>query len=186
VFPHIGPGIPYSTWKQVNKINPSILLQILSPLISLGYHTASFKGSNGIVLDKAGKSSYESSSSFWIIVLIRTFSTILKRIIESRLLLAAGSKGLLNPNHCGSLPGLSTYDLVLTLTNYVRNLQRPCFKVSLLFLDIKACFDNFDNSTLARILREGGITPYQVSWVWSFPSEPSSTLVFPQSPVTPS
>ena len=57
-----GPdGIPYSTWKQVNKINPSILLQILAPLVLLGYHPASLKGSNGVVLDKPGKPSYEST-----------------------------------------------------------------------------------------------------------------------------
>ena len=50
-----GPnGIPYSTWKQVTRVNPSILLQILSPLVSLGYNPACLKGSNGIVLDKPG------------------------------------------------------------------------------------------------------------------------------------
>ena len=32
-----GPdGIPYHTWKQVNKLNPSVLLQILAPLVLLG------------------------------------------------------------------------------------------------------------------------------------------------------
>jgi len=71
-----GPdGVPYSTWKQVNKINPS-LFQMLSPLVDLGYHAASLKGSNGIVLDKPGTPSYESPASFRIIVLIRTFSKI--------------------------------------------------------------------------------------------------------------
>ena len=36
-----GPdGIPYSTWNQVNKINPSILLLILALLVLLGYHPA--------------------------------------------------------------------------------------------------------------------------------------------------
>ena len=85
-----GPdGIPYSTWKQVNKINPSILLQILAPLVLLGYHPASLQSSNGVVLDKPGKPSYESLSSFRIIVLIRTFSKILERIIATRLLAAA-------------------------------------------------------------------------------------------------
>jgi len=55
-----GPdGIPYSTWKQVYKINPAILLQILSPLLLLGYHPGSLKSSNGVVLDKPGKPSYE-------------------------------------------------------------------------------------------------------------------------------
>jgi len=155
-----GPdGIPYSTWKQVNKINASILLQILTPLVLLGYHPASLKSSNGVVLDKPGKPSYESPSSFRIIVLIRTFSKILERIIAARLLTAARLRGLLHPNQCGSLPGLSTYDACLTLTNDVKTLQRPRLKVSSVFLDIKAGFDNVDNNTLARILREGGYPP---------------------------
>jgi len=182
----LGPdGIPYSTWKQVNRENPSILLQILSPLISLGYHPASLKGSNGIVLDKPGKPSYECPASFRIIVLIRTVSKILERIIASRLLLAARSTGMLNPNQYGSLPGLSTYDAVLTLFNNVKTLQRLRLKVSSLFLDIKAGFDNVNNSTLARILREGGIPHYLVSWVSSFLGERSCTLVFQGAPGTP-
>ena len=181
-----GPdGIPYSTWKQVKRENPSILLQILSPLVSLGYHPASLKASNGIVLDKPGKPSYESPTSFRIIVLIPTVSKILERIIASRLLLAARSKGMLNPNQCGSLPGLSTYDAVLTLFNNVKTLQRPRLKVWSLFLDIKAGSDNVDNSTLARILREGGISRYLVSWVSSFLEERSCTLVFQGAPGTP-
>jgi len=92
-------GIPYSTWKQVNKINPSILLQILAPLVLLGYHPASLKGSNGVVLDKPGKPSYESPESFRIIVLIRTFSKILERIIAARLLAAARLRGCCTPTN---------------------------------------------------------------------------------------
>ena len=181
-----GPdGIPYSTWKQVNKINPSILLATLAPLVSQGYHPASLKGSNGVVLDKPGKPSHESPSSFRIIVLIRTFSKILERIIAARLLTAARSKALLHPNQCGSLPGVSTYDACLTLTHNVKTLQRPRLKVSSLFLDIKAGFDNVDNNTLARILREGGIPPYLVSWVSSFLGERSCTLIFQGAPGTP-
>jgi len=91
--------------------------------VNQGYHSALLKGSNGIVLDTPGKPSYESSASFRIIILIRTFSKILERIIASRLGLAARSKGLLNPNQCGSLPGLSTYDAVLTLFKDLRTLQ---------------------------------------------------------------
>jgi len=180
-----GPdGIPYSTWKQVNKINPSILLQILAPLVLLRYHPASLKSSNGVVLDKPGKPSYESPSSFRIIVLIRMFSKILERIIAARLLTAARLKRLLHPNQCGSLPGLSTYDACLTLTNNVKTLQTPRLKVSTLFLDIKAGFDNVDNNTLALILMEGRIPPYLVSWVSSFLVERSCTLIFQGAPET--
>jgi len=181
-----GPdGIPYSTSKQVNKINPSILLHILGPLVVLAYHTPSLKSSNGVVLDKPGKTSYESSSSFRIIVLIRTFSKILEKIIAARLLAAALLKGLLYPNQCGSLPGLSIYDACLTLTNDVKTLHRPRLKVSSLFLDIKAGFDNVDNNTLARILRKGGIPPYLVCWVSSFLWERSCNLIFLGAPGTP-
>jgi len=178
-------GIPYSTWKQVNKINPSILLQVLSRLVLLGYHPTSLKSSNGVVLDKPGKPSYESPSSFRIIVLIRTISKILERIVAARLLAAARLRGLLHPSPCGSLPGLSTYDACLSLTNDVRTLQRPRLKVSSLFLDIKAGFANVDNKTLARILREGRIPPYLVSWVSSFLGERSCTLIFQVALVTP-
>jgi len=182
----LGPdGIPYSTWKQVNKINPSILLLILAPLVLLGYHPTSLKGSNSVLLDKPGKPSYESPSSFRIIVLICTFLKILERIIAARRLAAARLRGLLHPNQCGSLPGLSTYDACLTLTNDVKTLQRPRLKVSSRFLNIKAGFDNVDNSTLARILREGGIPPYLVSWVSSFLGERSCTLIFQGAPGTP-
>ena len=182
----LGPdGIPYSTWKQVNKTNASILLQILAPLVLLGYHPASLNGSNGVVLDKPGKPSYGSPSSFRIIVLIQTCSKILERIIAARLLVAARLRGLLHRNQCGSLPGLSTYDACLTLTNDINTLQRPRLKVSSLCLDIKAGFDHVDNNTLARILREGGIPPYLVSWVVSFLGERSCTLIFHGAPGTP-
>ena len=85
-----GPdGIPYFTWKQGNQINRSILVHILAPLVLLGYHPASLKSSNGVVLDKPGKPSYKSASSFRIIVLIRTISKVLERIIAACLLAAA-------------------------------------------------------------------------------------------------
>jgi len=112
------------------------------------------------------------------------FSKILERIIAARLLAAARLRGLLDPNQCGSLPGLSTYDACLTLTNDVKTLQRPRLKVSSLFLDIKAGFDNVDNSSLVRILREGGIPPYLVFWVSSFLGERSCTLIFHGAPGT--
>jgi len=181
-----GPnGISYLTWKRVNAINPSILLQILSQLVSLGHDLASLKGANRVVLDKPGKPSYKSTSSFRIIVLLGTVSKILERIIAARLLLTACSRGLIHPNQCGFLPRLSTYDACLTLMNHLKTLQRPRLKVSSLFLDFKAGFDNIDNPTLACILREGGIPRYLGSWLASCLGERSCTLVFQGAPGTP-
>ena len=189
MLPDLAPGPgrdtlhDLETGQQNQPIEPSpnTCRQVL-----LRYHPASLKSLNGMVLDKPGKPSYESPSSFRIIVLIRTISKILERIIAARLLAAARLRGLLHPNQCGSLPGLSTYDACLTLAKDVKTLLRPRLKVSSLFLDIKAGFDNVDNSTLARILRAGGIPTYLASWVSSFLAERSCTLVFQGAPGTPS
>ena len=50
-------GIPYRVWKRVNAINPAVLLELLDPLVSLGYHLPCLKHANGVVLDKPGKPS---------------------------------------------------------------------------------------------------------------------------------
>jgi len=104
-----GPdGIPYCTWKQVNKINPVILLHIVSPLVLLGYHPASLKSSNGVVLDKPGKPSYESPSFCRIIVLIRTISKVLERSLQPDYLRQPGSGDCCTPTNAvrslGSAP----------------------------------------------------------------------------------
>ena len=121
-----GPdGVPYSVWKKVKHINPAIIHELLSPLITFGYHPPSLKKTNGIVLDKPGKASYDSAASFRIIILLKTISKILEWLITVRLSTIAKSKGLLNPNQSGSLPGLSSADACLALTHEIKTLQGP-------------------------------------------------------------
>jgi len=178
-----GPdGIPYSVWKKVNLVNPAILLDLLSPLVAFGYHPPSLKTANGVVLDKPGKASYDPPASFRIIVLLKTISKIVERIMTVRLSAIARTKDLLHPNQCGSLPGLSSSDACLTLMHEVKTLHRPRLEVSTLFLDIKAGFDNVNASTLRARLLASRIPSYMVDWVSSFLSERTCTLVFQGSP----
>ena len=94
-----GPdGIPYSVWKKVNTVNPSLLLDLLALLVAFGYHPTSLKHANGVVLDKPGKPSYDSPASFRIIVLLITVSKALERILTVRLTALAKKAGLLHPN----------------------------------------------------------------------------------------
>ena len=141
------------------------------------YHPPSLKNANGIVLDKPGKASYDSPSSFRIINLLKTVSKILEQVMTVRLSAIARSRGLLHPNQCGSLPGLSSTDACLTLTHEIRTLQRPRLKVSTLFLDIKAGFDNVDASILRARLLASLVPSYMVDWVSSLLSERTCTLV---------
>jgi len=183
--PSSAPGpdrVPYSVWKKVNLVNSTIILEVLSPLVAFGYHPPSLKTANGVILHKPGKASYDSPASFRIIVLLKTISKILERVMTVRLSAIGRSKGLLHHNQCGSLPGLSSSDACLTLTQEVRTLQRPRLKGSTLFLDIKAGFDNVNVSTLRARLLASHVPSYMIDWVSSFLSKRTCTLVFQGSP----
>jgi len=95
---------------------------------------------------------------------------------------AACSLGLLHPNHCGSLAGLSCFDAVATLTHAVRLLQSASFKVSTLFLDVKGSFDNVCANKLAGILAKGGVSAYLVAWIKSFLSQHQCRLILQGAP----
>ena len=152
--PSSAPGldtIPYSVWKAVHRIAPSVHKSLLAPLLRFGHHPSSLKKANGVVLDKPGKPSYDSPSSFRITVLLQTVSKILERITASRLSALARYVGLLNPNQYGSLPSLSSFDACAALVDTVCTLQRPGRKVSSLFLDIKGVtIRSFPGDTCSR------------------------------------
>ena len=126
--PSSAPGpddIPYRVGKRVNAINPAILLDLPFPLVTQGYHPPCHKRANGVVLDRPGKLSYRTAASFRIIVLLKTVSKILERVITVRPFALAQKATLLYPNQCGFLPGLSTFDACATLIHEVCTLQRP-------------------------------------------------------------
>jgi len=134
------------------------------------------------VLDKPGKTSYDSPSSFCVIVLLQAFSKILERIMNSRLSCVARVSGLLNPHQCWSLAGLLALDGTSTLTHEVRTLQMAGMKVSTLFLEIKEGFDNVNPATLCGMLKAKGVNPYLVSWTKSFLSGRMCQLLYQGSP----
>ena len=187
--PSFTPGpdsdtIPYSVWKSLHRIAPDILTALLGPLLLFGHHPSSMNMANGVVLDKPMKPSYDSPSSFCIIVLLQTISMILEMIIASHLSAIARYVGLLHHNQCGSLPSLSSFNACTALTDTVHTLQRPALKVSSLFLDIKGGFDNVDADILCSSLRSKGVNPYLISWVRSFLTGWSCHLLFQGSPRT--
>jgi len=164
-----GPDMtPNSVWKRMHRVAPHLIQDLLAPLVAHGFHPPALKLADGIVLDKPGKPSYDSPSSFRVIVLLQTFSKILERIMNSRLSCVAGVAGLLDPHQCGSLAGLSASDATTTLTHEVRTLQMAGKKVSTLFLHIKGGFDNVNPSILCIMLKAKAVNPCLVSWTRSF------------------
>ena len=183
--PSAAPGpdtIPYSVWKSLHRIARDILSSLLDPLLLVGHPPSSMRMANGVVLDKPGKPSYDSPSSFRIIVLLQTISKILERIVASRLSAMPRYVGLLHHNQCGSLPSLFSFDACKALADTVGTLQRPALKVSSLFLDIKGGFDNVDADILCCSMRSKGVNHYLVSWVRSFLTGRSCRLLFHGTP----
>jgi len=174
---------PNSVWKRVHRVTPRIILDLLSSLVAYGSHPLTLKKADGIVLDKPGKPSYDSPSSFPVIVLLQTLSKILERIINSRLSCMARVSGLVNPHQCGSLAGLSASDATTTLTHEVKTLQTAGKKVSTHFLHIKGGFDNVNPSTLSGMQKAKGVNPYLVAWTRSFLSGRTCPLLYQGSPM---
>ena len=178
-----GPAMtPNSVWKRVHWVAPHLIQDLLAPLVAHGFHPPALKMAHGIVLDKPGKPSYDSPSSFRVIVLLQTFSKILERIMNSRLSCMACVAGLLNPHQCRSLAGLSTSDAITTLTHEVRTLQMAGRKVSMLFLDIKGGFDNVNPSTLCSTPKAKALNPYLIAWTRSFLTGRTCRLRYQGSP----
>ena len=136
------------------------------------------------MLDKPGKSSYDSPASFRVIVLLQTVSQILERVVASHLSLIARTLKLVHSNQCGSLPALSSFDAAISLVDTVRTLQRPGLRVSILFLDIKGGFDNVNASIMCSSLKKAGVPHYMVSGSGSFLSQRTCRPLFQGSPKT--
>ena len=174
--------IPNSVWKRVHKVAPHLIQDRLSPLVTYRSHPLTGKTADSIVLDKPGKPSYDSPSSFRVLVLLQTFSKILKRIMKSRLSCIARTTGLLNPHQCGSLAGLWASDAVTTLTHEVKTLQMAGRKFSTLFLGIRGGCDNVNPATLCGMPRAKRVNPYLVFWTKSFLSCRMCRLLYQGSP----
>jgi len=165
-------------WKRIHNVALNLILDLLAPLLSHGFHPPSLKKADGIVLDKAGKPSCDLPSTFRLIVLVKPFPKILERIINGCLSCVALVAGVITPHQCGSIAGLSVADACNTLTLEIRTLQIDKSKVSTLFLDIKEGFDNVNPSSLCSILKAKGVKPYLLPWTGSFLTGGSCRLVF--------
>jgi len=106
-----------------------------------GFHPPALKKALDIVLDKPGKLSYDSPTSFKVIDLLRTLPKILERVVTSRLSVQATTCSLIHPLQCGSLAGRSTADAARVLQLDVEYCHYLGYTVSSPFLHVKGGFD---------------------------------------------
>src|SRR5207237_670232 len=84
----------------------------------------------------------------------------------------------IHPNHCGSLPELSTFDAYTSLSHKIRVLQRSNHEATILLLEIKGGFNNVSSTLLSSILCQKGVSAYLVAWIRSFITDRQWHLIF--------
>jgi len=106
------------------------------------------KESIGVILLKPNKPDYMDCASFRVIALMQTFSKIVERVVNNRLLTIAYAEGLYCINQTGSLPHRSTVEVAVFLQHWIKEAEFAKKKVSSLFIDVKGGFDNIDHRKL--------------------------------------
>jgi len=142
-----GPDqVPYGVWKNIHRMEGKIIPKLAEAMLEWGIHPPMLKESTGIILPKPRKKDYTDCASFRVIALMQTFSKIVKRIINKRLMAIAYKEDMYCINQTGSLPQRSTVDAALSLKHWIREPQFAGKKTSTVFLDVKGGFDNVNHS----------------------------------------
>jgi len=142
----------YGVWKGIHTVNCHVIPKLINHLLSWSIHLPSLKDSLGVLLPKPAKGDYDAFASYRVIALMQTFSKIVERIINQRLMKFAKLNGLYSLRQTGSLPQRATLNAGIALRHWVQETQAAGLKASTMFLDIKGGFDNVDHSTLPRRL----------------------------------
>jgi len=162
-----------------------IIPKLAEDMLEWGIHPPMLKEWTGIILPKRGKKDYTECASFRVIALIQTFSKIVERIVNKRLMGIAYKENMYCINQTRSIPQRSTVDAALSLKDWIRESQFAGKKTSTVFLDVKGGFDNVNHSKLLDLVGADEKVPrYLVNWISNFIQTRQIPLAYPGSPRT--
>jgi len=131
------------------------------------------------VLRKLGKASYETASSWRPIALLKTIGKVIEKVMAKRIREAAEARNLLPPSQMGARAERGTDTALELLISMVRTIwhEKKGQVATLLSLDISGAFDTVVHERLIAIIKRLGFPGWVQSWVKSFLSDRSTTLV---------
>jgi len=175
----------YGIWKNIHRMQGKIIPKLAEDMLEWGIHPPMLKESTGIMLPKPGKKDYTDCASFRVMALMQTFSKIVERIVNKRLMAIAYKEDMYCINQTGNLPQRSTIDAALSLKHWIRESQFAGKKTSTVFLNVKGGFDNVNHSKLLDLLGTDEKVPrYLVDWISNFIHTRQIALAYPGSPRT--
>ena len=109
--------MPYGVWKNIYRIEESIIPRLVEDMLEWGIHPPMLKESIGVILPKPGKKNYTDCASFRVIALMLIFSKIIEWIVNQRLMTIAYKTDMYCINQTRSLPQRLTVDAAIFLNH---------------------------------------------------------------------
>ena len=147
----------------------------------LEYFPEKFKNAKIVCLRKPGKGIYNQAKAWRPIALLNTTGKLMEAITAARLSKVAEEAKLLPEIQMGFRKGRSTESALFLLTSQVEKVWKEGMVASLLSLDISGVYDRVLPEILQKILERKGIPLWLTSWIFSFCTRRTTTLVFDDS-----
>ena len=171
-------GLPNGFLKALGTPFCQALAALTSTCWRLGYFPDRFKIARTVCLRKPGKGSYNQAKAWRPIALLNTTGKLMEAVAAARLSQLAEEKKLLPEIQMGFRKGRSTESALFLLTSQVEKIWKEGMVASLLSLDISGAYDRVLPNCLKQSLERKGIPSWLISWILSFCTSRSTTLVF--------
>ena len=171
--------IPFSFLKALGEPVAKALTHLTDASLKLTHLPPFLKRAQTIVLRKPGKASYETTSSWRPIALLKTIGKVIEKVIAKRIRVAAELRSLLPLSQMGARAERSTDTALELLTSMVRTIwrEKKWQVATLLSLDISGAFDTVNHKRLIAIIKRLGFPSWIQSWVKSFLIDRTTTLL---------
>ena len=157
------------------------LATLTSTYWKLEYFPEKFKSAKTVCLRKPGKRTYNQAKVWCSIALLNTTGKLMEAITAARLSKVVEEASLLPEIQIGFRKGRSTESALFLLTSQVEKVWKEGIVASLLSLDISGAYDRVLPEILQQILERKSISFWLTSWIYSFCTKCSTTLVFDDS-----
>lgn len=179
--PHKVPGpdgIPNIVLHKVFHIIGQRLLDILISSLQLSYFPAAWRTWATIVLKKPGRADYSIPKSYCPIALYNTMGKALSAVISEQMVYLIQKHELLPSRQFGGLPGKSTSNSLLYLTQKIKDAWRQKKVVTIMFLDIANALPNAVTERLLKNMRRLGLPTEIVNFIEAKLTDRFTTLSF--------
>ena len=95
------------------------IVNIVNLCIDLGYWLLHFKKSMSIIIPKLNKLSYDTSKTFWPIILLNTLGKLIGKAISNRLQVYSIISNFIHPSQLGGIKQHSTTDAGIYLIHLI-------------------------------------------------------------------